>query len=70
MKFFKFDDSIIESSKTCKFHVRYDTTLINYDHITYVKINEGVPFFTVYFDNDKFLELDKIHLKNFLAGIE
>lgn len=39
MNFFKFDDSIIESSETCKFHVRYDTTLINYDHITYVKIN-------------------------------
>ncbi len=70
MNFFKFDDSIIESSETCKFHFRYDTTLINYDHITYVKINEGVPFFTVFFSNGKFLEIDKKHLKKFLEGIE
>jgi hypothetical protein len=56
MNFFKFDDSIIESSETCKFHVRYDTTLINYDHITYVKINEGVPFFTVFFLMASFLK--------------
>lgn len=70
MNFFRFDDSVIESSNSCKFHVRYDTTLVNYNHISFVKINEGVPFFTVYFSNDKFIEIDKKHLKKFLEGVE
>jgi hypothetical protein len=29
-----------------------------------------LPYFTVYFSNDNFLEIDKIHLYKFLEGIK
>jgi hypothetical protein len=70
MKFFKYDDRIVESFKDCKDHVINSSTFVNYDKITYVKIIDKLPYFTVYFSNDKFLEIDKIHLDKFLEGIK
>ena len=70
MKFFKYDDRIVESFKDCKDHVINSSTLVNCDQITYIKILDKLPYFTVYFSNDKFLEIDKIHLEKFLEGIK
>jgi hypothetical protein len=70
MKFFKYDDRIVESFKDCKDHVINSSTFVNYDKITCVKIIDKSPYFTVYFSNDKFLEIDKIHLDKFLEGIK
>ena len=70
MKFFKYDDRIVESFKDCKDHVINSSTFVNYDQITCVKILDKLPYFTVYFSNDKFLEIDKIHLEKFLDGIK
>ena len=70
MKFFKYDDRIVESFKDCKDHVINSSTLVNYDQITCVKIIDELPYFTVYFCNEKFLEIDKMHLEKFLEGIK
>lgn len=69
MKFFKFDDSILESFKDSK-KIINSTTIINYDQITCVKILDNLPYFTVYFANEKFIEIDKIHLERFLEWIK
>ena len=70
MKFFKFYDRIVESFKDCKDHIIVSSTLVNCDQITCVKILDELPYFTVYFANEKFVEIDKIHLERFLEGIK
>lgn len=70
MKFFKYDDRIVESFKDCEDHVINSSTFVNYDQITFVKINDRVPYFTVCFSNESIIEIDKKHLKKFLEGLK
>lgn len=39
MKFFKYDDRIVESFKDCKDHVIKSSTFVNYDHFRGCKMN-------------------------------
>lgn len=70
MKFFRYDDRLVESFKDCEEQIVGISTIINYDQITCVKILDNVPYFTVYFSNGKLVEIDKIHLEKFLEGIK
>lgn len=70
MKFFKYDDRIVESFKDCKDHVINSSTFVNYDQITCVKILDNLPYFTVFFSNENFIKIDKMHLERFLEGIK
>lgn len=69
MKFFKFEDYIVENFRDYQKNIN-STTFVNYDQITFVKILGELPYFTVYFSNEKFIEIDKIHLEKFLEGIK
>ena len=70
MKFFKYDDRILESYMNGEDQVINSSNFINYDQVTSVKILENLPYFTVYFSNGKITEIDKIHLERFLEGIK
>ena len=69
MKFIRCNDYIVEGSKDCE-KVIENSILINYNQITYVQILDNFPYFTVYFSNGKFVEIDKIHLEKFLEGVK
>lgn len=64
MKFFAYTD-LIDTIRDFS-----NTTMVNYDQITYIKILDKLPYFTVYFSNEKFIEIDKMHLKRFLEEMK
>lgn len=70
MKFFKYDDRIVEHFKDCEDHVINSSTFVNYDQIKFVRIIENMPYFTVCFSDDNIIEIDKKHLNKFLEGLK